>query len=170
MRIILIFFSFFYLQAYTQEHHSIPNKRNKLISCDISYSHLNYELFHGLTYTQHFSKFSPSVGIKTAVKSLYSSEKIFPEINLAICYRLINKKSFQFGPCLQYINRNQLVKSWHHYNEILLGLQLFLGEQIQFTNSFGIGPFWETFKTEQNKIYSLRSTNFNLKIGVAYAF
>ena len=66
--------------------------------------------------------------------------------------------------------RNQKVKAWHLYNELLLGYSLFYGKRIQFFNTAGIGPFWETFKSDKNERYSIRSTNFNLKIGLSYAF
>jgi hypothetical protein len=66
--------------------------------------------------------------------------------------------------------RNQKVKVWHLFNELLLGYSLFYGKRIQFFHTAGIGPFWETFKYDKNERYSIRSTNFNLKIGLSYAF
>jgi hypothetical protein len=101
---------------------------------------------------------------------LYSAQKFYPETNCSFVYRLIDKKTFQFGPSLQYNMRNQKVKVWHLYNELLLGYSLFYGKRIQFFHTAGIGPFWETFKTDKNERYSIRSTNFNLKIGLSYAF
>ena len=66
--------------------------------------------------------------------------------------------------------RNQKVKVWHLYNELLLGYSLFYGKRIQFIHTAGFGPFWERFKSVKNERYSIRSTNFNLKIGLSYAF
>jgi len=170
MRSIIAVFSFICFTSFSQSPDSRQKKRINLFSVDASYSYLNFELFHGISYTHHFPLFSTSIGLKTAVKTLYSAQQFFPEANCSFVYRLIDRNTFQFGPSLQYNMRKQKVKVWHHYNEILVGYSLFYGNRIQFSHSAGFGPFWETFKTEKNQIYSIRSTNFNFKIGLSYAF
>jgi hypothetical protein len=170
MRTIILVFTFIYFNSFSQNLETKAKKSLNLLSLTTSYSYLNYELFHGISYTHHFPLFSTSFGLQTAVKTLYSAQQFFPEANCSFVYRLIDKHTFQFGPSLQYNMRKQKVKVWHHYNEILLGYSLFYGKRIQFSHSAGFGPFWETFKTEKNQIYSIRSTNFNFKIGLSYAF
>jgi len=170
MRTIILVFTFIYFNSFSQNLETKAKKSLNLLSLTTSYSYLNFELFHGISYTHHFPLFSTSIGLKTAVKTLYSAQQFFPEANCSFVYRLIDRNTFQFGPSLQYNMRKQKVKVWHHYNEILLGYSLFYGKRIQFSHSAGFGPFWETFKTEKNQIYSIRSTNFNFKIGLSYAF
>ena len=170
MRTIIAFFTFVFFNSFSQNLETKEIKNLNLLSVTTSYSYLNYELFHGISYTHHFPLFSTSFGLQTAVKTLYSTQKFFPETNCSFVYRLIDKNTFQFGPSLQYNMRNQKVKVWHHYNEILLGYSLFYGKRIQFSHSAGFGPFRETFKTDKNERYTIRSTNFNLKIGLSYAF
>ena len=170
MRTIILVFTFIYFNSFSQNLETKAKKSLDLLSLTTSYSYLNYELFHGISYTHHFPLFSTSFGLQTAVKTLYSAQKFFPETNCSLVYRLVDKHTFQFGPSLQYNMRNQKVKVWHHYNEILLGYSLFYGKRIQFSHSAGFGPFWETFKTDKNQVYSIRSNNFNFKIGLSYAF
>jgi hypothetical protein len=170
MRSIIAVFTFICFNSFSQNEDSIQKKRINLFSVDASYSYLNYDLFHGISYTHHFPLFSTSIGLQTAVKTLYSTQKFFPETSCSFVYRLVDKHTFQFGPSLQYNMRKQKVKVWHHFNEILLGYSLFYGKRIQFSHSAGFGPFWETFKTDKNERYFIRSTNFNLKIGLSYAF
>jgi|GEM_PF-1739820 len=170
MRSIILVFTFIYFNSFSQNLETKAKKSLNLLSLTTSYSYLNYELFHGISYTHHFPLFSASFGLQTAVKTLYSAQKFFPETNSSFFYRLIDKHTFQFGPSLQYNMRNQKVKVWHLYNELLLGYSLFYGKHIQFFHTAGIGPFWETFKYDKNERYSIRSTNFNLKIGMSYAF
>lgn len=170
MRTIILVFTFIYFSLYSQNLEKKEKKSINLLSLTTSYSYLNYELYHGISYSHNFSLFSATFGIQTAVKTLYSAQKFFPETNCSFVYRLIDKKTFQFGPSLQYNMRNQKVKVWHLYNELLLGYSLFYGKRIQFFHTSGIGPFWETFKSDKNERYSIRSTNFNLKIGLSYAF
>ena len=170
MRTIILVFTFIYLNSFSQNLETKAKKSLDILSVTTSYSYLNYELFHGISYTHHFPLFSTSFGLQTAVKTLYSAQKFFPETNCSLVYRLVDKHTFQFGPSLQYNMRNQKVKVWHHYNEILLGYSLFYGKRIQFSHSAGFGPFWETFKTDKNQVYSIRSNNFNFKIGLSYAF
>ena len=170
MRAIIALFTFVFFNSFSQDLETKEIKSLNLLSVTTSYSYLNYELFHGISYTHHFPLFSTSFGLQTALKTLYSTQKFFPETNCSFVYRLIDKNTFQFGPSLQYNMRNQKVKVWHHYNEILLGYSLFYGKRIQFSHSAGFGPFRETFKTDKNERYSIRSTNFNLKIGLSYAF
>ena len=170
MRTIILVFTFIYFNSFSQNLETKAKKSLNLLSLTTSYSYLNYELFHGISYTHHFPLFSASIGLQTAVKTLYYAQKFFPETNCSFVYRLIDKKTFQFGASLQYSMRNQKVKVWHIYNELLLGYSLFYGKRIQFYHTAGIGPFWETFKTDKNQRYSIRSTNFNLKIGLSYAF
>ena len=170
MRTIIAFFTFVFFNSFSQNLETKEIKNLNLLSVTTSYSYLNYELFHGISYTHHFPLFSTSFGLQTAVKTLYSTQKFFPETNCSFVYRLIDKNTFQFGPSLQYNMRNQKVKVWHHYNEILLGYSLFYGKRIQFSHSAGFGPFRETFKTDKNERYSIRSSNFILKIGLSYAF
>jgi len=170
MRTIILVFTFIYFNSFSQNLETKAKKSLNLLSLTTSYSYLNYELFHGISYTHHFPLFSASFGLQTAVKTLYSAQKFFPETNSSFFYRLIDKNTFQFGPSLQYNMRNQKVKVWYLYNELLLGYSLFYGKRIQFFHTAGIGPFWETFKTDKNERYSIRSTNFNLKIGLSYAF
>ena len=170
MRTIILVFTFIYFNLFSQNLETKAKKNLNLLSLTTSYSYLNYELFHGISYTHHFPLFSTSFGLQTAVKTLYSAQKFFPETNCSFVYRLIDKKTFQFGPSLQYNMRNQKVKVWHLYNELLLGYSLFYGKRIQFFHTAGIGPFWEIFKSDKNERYSIRSTNFNLKIGLSYAF
>ena len=170
MRAIIALFTFVFFNSFSQDLETKEIKSLNLLSVTTSYSYLNYELFHGISYTHHFPLFSTSFGLQTAVKTLYSTQKFFPETNCSFVYRLIDKNTFQFGPSLQYNMRNQKVKVWHHYNEILLGYSLFYGKRIQFSHSAGFGPFRETFKTDKNERYTIRSTNFNLKIGLSYAF
>lgn len=170
MRLIILVFTFIYFNSFSQNLETKANKSQDLLSLTSSYSYLNYELFHGISYTHHFPLFSTSFGLQTAVKTLYSAQKFFPETNCSFVYRLIDKKTFQFGPSLQYSMRNQKVKVWHIYNELLLGYSLFYGKRIQFFHTAGIGPIWETFKSVKNERYSIRSINFNLKIGLSYAF
>jgi hypothetical protein len=170
MRTIILVFTFIYFNSFSQNLETKAKKSLNLLSLTTSYSYLNYELFHGISYTHHFPLFSASFGLQTAVKTLYSAQKFFPETNSSFFYRLIDKHTFQFGPSLQYNMRNQKVKVWHLYNELLLGYSLFYGKHIQFFHTAGIGPFWETFKYDKNERYSIRSTNFNLKIGLSYAF
>ena len=170
MRPIILVFTFIYFNSFSQNLEIKANKSQDLLSLTTSYSYLNYELFHGISYTHHFPLFSASFGLQTAVKTLYSAQKFFPETNFSFVYRLIDKKTFQFGPSLQYNMRNQKVKVWHLYNELLLGYSLFYGKRIQFIHTAGFGPFWERFKSVKNERYSIRSTNFNLKIGLSYAF
>ena len=164
MRSIIAVFTFIYFNSFCKNLETKANKSQDLLSLSTSYSYLNYELFHGVTYTHHFPLFSASFGLQTAVKTLYSTQKFFPETNCSFVYRLIDKNTFQFGPSLQYDMRNQKVKVWHLYNELLLGYSLFYGKRIQFFHTAGIGPFWETFKTDKNERYFIISTNFNLKI------
>ena len=170
MRPIILVFTFIYFNSFSQNLEIKANKSQDLLSLTTSYSYLNYELFHGISYTHHFPLFSASFGLQTAVKTLYSAQNFFPETNFSFVYRLIDKKTFQFGPSLQYNMRNQKVKVWHLYNELLLGYSLFYGKRIQFIHTAGFGPFWERFKSDKNERYSIRSTNFNLKIGLSYAF
>jgi len=170
MRTIILVFTFIYLNSFSQNLETKAKKSLNLLSLTTSYSYLNFELFHGISYTHHFPLFSASFGLQTAVKTLYSTQKIFPETNGSFVYRLIDKNTFQFGPSLQYNMRNQKIKVWHLYNEFLLGYSLFYGKRIQFFHTAGIGPFWEIFKSDKNERYSIRSTNFNLKIGLSYAF
>ena len=170
MRAIIALFTFVFFNSFSQDLETKEIKSLNLLSVTTSYSYLNYELFHGISYTHHFPLFSTSFGLQTAVKTLYSTQKFFSETNCSFVYRLIDKNTFQFGPSLQYNMRNQKVKVWHHYNEILLGYSLFYGKRIQFSHSAGFGPFWETFKTDKNDRYSIRISNFNLKIGLSYAF
>ena len=170
MRAIIALFTFVFFNSFSQDLETKEIKSLNLLSVTTSYSYLNYELFHGISYTHHFPLFSTSFGLQTAVKTLYSAQQFFPEANCSFVYRLIDRNTFQFGPSLQYNMRKQKVKVWHHYTEILLGYSLFYGKRIQFSHSAGFGPFWETFKTEKNQIYSIRSTNFNFKIGLSYAF
>ena len=170
MRAIILVFTFIYFNSFSQNLETKAKKSLNLLSLTTSYSYLNFELFHGISYMHHFPLFSTSFGLQTAVKTLYSAQQFFPEANCSFVFRLIDRNTFQFGPSLQYNMRKQKVKVCHHYNEILLGYSLFYGKRIQFSHSAGFGPFWETFKTEKNQIYSIRSTNFNLKIGLSYAF
>lgn len=170
MRTIILVFTFIYFNSFSQNLETKAKKSLDLLSLTTSYSYLNYELFHGISYTHHFPLFSTSFGLQRAVKTLYSAQKFFPETNCSLVYRLVNKHTFQFGPSLQYNMRNQKVKVWHLYNELLLGYSLFYGKRIQFFHAAGIGPFWETFKSDKNERYSIRSSNFNLKIGLSYAF
>lgn len=170
MRTIILVFTFIYFNSFSQNLETKAKKSLDLLSLTTSYSYLNYELFHGISYTHHFPLFSASFGLQTAVKTLYTAQKFFPETNCSLVYRLVNKHTFQFGPSLQYNMRNQKVKVWHLYNELLLGYSLFYGKRIQFFHTAGIGPFLETFKSDKNERYSIRSTNFNLKIGMSYAF
>lgn len=170
MRTIILVFTFIYFNLFSQNLETKAKKNLNLLSLTTSYSYLNYELFHGISYTHHFPLFSTSFGLQTAVKTLYSTQIFFSETNFSFVYRLIDKKTFQFGPSLQYNMRNQKIKVWHLYNELLLGYSLFYGKRIQFFHTAGIGPFWEIFKSDKNERYSIRSTNFNLKIGLSYAF
>lgn len=170
MRTIILVFTFIYFNSFSQNLETKAKKSLDLLSLTTSYSYLNYELFHGISYTHHFPLFSASFGLQTAVKTLYTAQKFFPETNCSLVYRLVNKHTFQFGPSLQYNMRNQKVKVWHLYNELLLGYSLFYGKRIQFFHTAGVGPFLETFKSDKNERYSIRSTNFNLKIGMSYAF
>ena len=170
MRTIILVFTFIYFNSFSQNLETKAKKSLNLLSLTTSYSYLNFELFHWISYTHHFPLFSASFGLQTAVKTFYTAQKFFPETNFSFVYRLIDKKTFQFGPSLQYNMRNQKVKVWHLYNELLLGYSLFYGKRIQFFHTAGIGPFWETFKTDKNERYSIRSNNFNLKIGLSYAF
>ena len=170
MRTIILVLTFIYFNSFSQNLETKANKSQDLLSLTTSYSYLNYELFHGISYTHHYPLFSASFGLQTAVKTLYSAQKFFPETNCSFVYRLIDKNTFQFGPSLQYNMRNQKVKVWHLYNELLLGYSLFYGKRIQFFHTAGIGPFWETFKSDKNERYSIRSSNFTLKIGLSYAF
>ena len=170
--ILVLTFIFFnsYFNSFSQNLETKAKKSIDILSLTTSYSYLNFELFHGISFTHHFPLFSASFGLQTAVKTLYSAQKFFPETNCSFVYRLIDKNTFQFGPSLQYNMRNQKVKVWHLYNELLLGYSLFCGKRIQFFHTAGIGPFWEIFKSDKNERYSIRSTNFNLKIGLSYAF
>ena len=170
MRTIILVFTFIYFNSFSQNLETKAKKSLNLLSLTTSYSCLNYELFHGISYTHHFPLFSASFGLQTAVKTLYTAQKFFPETNCSFVYRLIYNNTFQFGPSLQYNMRNQKIKVWHLHNELLLGYSLFYGKRIQFFHTAGFGPFWETFKSDKNERYSIRSTNFNLKIGLSYAF
>ena len=134
MRAIIVVFTFILFNSFSQNLETKAKKSLNLLSITTSYSYLNYELFHGISFTHHFPLFSASFGLQTAVKTLYSAQKFFPETNCSFVYRLIDKNTFQFGPLLQYNMRNQKVKAWHLYNELLLGYSLFYGNNEEIYN------------------------------------
>lgn len=173
-QVIIAIFLFLFIQVSAQNRAVVQPKI--LIGTEMSFSYRSNEFFHGFNFSRISDHYSYGAGIKFGVKSTYFQSTIYPQLNLKFTYLPIlqedtdSKKIISFGPQFQLNRGIQRVLNFHSYTDLLVGYEFCFGGKFRFSHSFSFGPYFESFKDNQNKRNTISSLNYYLSFGLNYAF
>jgi len=170
MRYLSLLFFVISINCYSQ---TVDYKN--FITKEFNFSFRNFEIFHGFSYARKISPFQVVIGLRTGIKSSYFQQNLFPQLTTEIVYqpiKHISKKNniLLFGPSIQTSYSFQKVFTMHQFWNSSFGYNFSFGKRYRFVHTLNAGPLLEKFKGNNNQRVTASSLNYNISIGLMYAF